>query len=219
MPQPTRRRTRPSLSVAVWLASAGLIVLAGCTGLGEPAPIAEAQPRPLAIGNPAGFDQGASAALLAQAQAAETAGNLTEAIRLYREAGLVWPETLDAWTGLAAAAERTQTLPEAEAAAFVADRLRLYPSDALYTQREVNTALRLFVAEQRGLPEANPAQIAYAERLADFYDHLYAARGPYEPPSDVVNLQAREIPAVILSFGGLIGYAVAIAAGGADSGD
>ncbi len=218
-----RRRAR---AAATWVTAAAMLVSA-CGGPATPpsgplnAPTAGLGRGAVTAAPPAsaaGFDQAASAGLLARGRQAESGGNAEEAMRLYREAGMRWPDSLDAWTALATLAGRTHNRQEEEAATFMVDRLRLYPSDALYVQREVNTALRLYVAERRARPDANPAQLAYAERLADFYGERYALRGVYEPLSQFANLENREIPAaVVLVAGGAIYLALLLSRGSGSS--
>src|SRR3546814_11002708 len=50
------------------------------------------------------FDQTRSDNLLAEARAAETAGRNEEALGLYRDSALAWPDNVDAWRGLGALA-------------------------------------------------------------------------------------------------------------------
>lgn len=177
--QPVRRTDRRS---PLWpvLAALGLAAaLAGCaapdrgTGDARSATAAGAGGEDVAP-----FDESQSAELLADAEAAEGRGDLEGARRLYEQAALLWPDRQDAWRRLADLAE---TRERREAADFVAERVALYPSDALYVQREVSRVIDLYVAERAAMPEANETKLAYLRRLADFYRHLYADRGQYEP--------------------------------------
>ena len=146
----------------------------------------------------AGFDIDASAAALELARVAEADGRMNEAEAAYREAAWLWPDNLFAWQGLAAAARSEGDGQTAEAAAFVAERVETFPSQQVYVQRQVNDALKRYIEERQGLPDANPTTLEFAGRLVTFYDTLYAERGTYTPPGrDFLNVEAREIPAVI----------------------
>src|SRR3546814_3086198 len=92
------------------------------------------------------------------------------------------------------------------------DRVTLYSSDDLYVQREINRSLDTWIAEQRNLPDANPTQIAYADTLSSFYDWRYASRGEYVTPWPFLNVRPLDLPAVIVSGGGLVGYVGSVAA-------
>ncbi|HET8726412.1 MAG TPA: tetratricopeptide repeat protein [Alphaproteobacteria bacterium] len=180
--------------------------LLGCAA----AQIGEQASPPGSAAEAAPFDRDRSAALLAQARAAEEAGRTADALTHYRDAALAWPDNLEAWRGLGETATEPQ---ERAAAAFMIERVTLYPGDALHVQREVNRALDSWIAEQRALPGANPVQIRYAEALSSFYDWGYAARGRYQAPRPFLNVRARDIPAVIVSAGGLAGYIGSVAMG------
>ena len=192
------------------LAAALVLSLAGCGGDGAPPETASGPPaaseEAVAALADAGFDQWDSARLLAEAEAAEAAGRPQAALDLYREAGLTWPDNAVAWDGLREVAEAGGREQEAQAAAFMAERVRLYPSEALFVQRDVNRALRTFVAAGRAEPDVNTQQLAYAERLADFYDSRYATRGTHEPLDPAFNLEPEEYPTAILTGGGAAIY-------------
>ncbi len=150
---------------------------------------------------PAPFDADGSDTLLAEARQAAQAGDPATAERLYRESALLWPDRLEAWQSLAEAARRRGDTAEANAAGFMVERLNIYPSDELYVQRQVNIALKGYVSDQQALPDRNPAQIAYAQRLSEFYDDLLAARGVYEPSRGLFNLAPHEIPTALITGG------------------
>lgn len=175
--QPVRRTDRRS---PLWPVLAALGLAAALAGCAAPDGGADRAPAPAAAGAAtlAPFDEPQSAQLLAQAEAAEDRGDLEDARRLYEQAALLWPDRQDAWRRLADLAE---TRERREAADFVAERVTLYPSDALFVQREVSRVVDLYVTERAALPEANETKLAYLRRLADFYRHLYAERGQYEP--------------------------------------
>lgn len=188
------------------------LLLPGCSSdraAEPPAAAAAAAPAgPVAAGR---FDPQLSAALLAQAQEAQAAGNPAEAERLYRAAGLAWPDNEAAWQGLVTLARQRGAREEAAAAAFMLDRIRTYPSDQLYVQREINIALKQYISDQQALPQANPQQLAFATNLSEYYDALYATRGTYQPPPGLFgtgygNIENRELPAAIVSSGAAIGY-------------
>lgn len=159
------------------------------------------------------FDEERAVALLAEAEQAEAAGDAARAMQLYEQAGLLWPDLEEAWRGLGRLAQGPDNQNRRRAAAFMVERVRLYPSDELFVQRDVNAALRLYIEAQQEVEDANPTQVAYAENLAEFYDYRYAERGAYDPPNPYANIQGREIPAAVLSLGGALGYLGALAAG------
>ena len=76
--------------------------------------------------------------------------------------------------------------------------MSLYDGRDLFVQREVTRALRRFAAdtETQGI---TATERVYAEVLADYYTFRYSGRGVYEPPSDIINVEARELPAVIVT--------------------
>ncbi len=195
--------------------AACLLALAACAGTpvetSTAAPAGDSASAEAADAATAGFDRNRSDSLLAEARAAEAAGRTDEAIELYRQAGLAWPDNVDAWTGLRDLAAARGLAEERAAAQFMVGRVTLYSSEEFYVQREVNRALQTWIAEQRAVPGANPVQLAYADNLASFYDWQYASRGEYQPPSRIINARAQDIPAVILSVGGLAGYIGALA--------
>lgn len=146
------------------------------------------------------FDREASDQLLAEGQQIAPA-DPAAAASLYRAAGLRWPDNLEAWRRLADL-ERSNSNPvEAEAAEFMVERLRLYPSEELYVQRQVNAALKTYLEEQRALPGSNPSTQNYGARLALFYDALLAERPAYEPPTGIFNLAPQEIPTALITGG------------------
>ena len=87
------------------------------------------------------------------------------------------------------------------AADFMVERLRLYPSEELYVQRQVNAALKTYLEEQRALPVRNESTQTYGARLAEFYDSLLAERPAYEAPSGIFNLAPHEIPTALITGG------------------
>ena len=146
------------------------------------------------------FDQDASQALLAEGrQVAIT--DPTAAAPLYRAAGMRWPDNLEAWERLADAERSRGNLAEAEAADFMVERLRLYPSEELYVQRQVNAALKTYLEEQQALPERNASTQIYGARLAQFYDSLLAQRPAYQAPDGIFNLAPHEIPTALITGG------------------
>ena len=146
------------------------------------------------------FDREASEALLADGQSVAPA-DPAAAAGLYRAAGLRWPDNLDAWRRLADLERSNGNSVQAEAAQFMVERLRLYPSEELYVQRQVNAALKTYLEEQRDLPGHNPATQTYGARLALFYDALLAERPAYEPPTGIFNLAPQEIPTALITGG------------------
>ncbi|NBC33948.1 MAG: hypothetical protein GVY13_14840 [Alphaproteobacteria bacterium] len=202
------------------MACAALLLLAaGCAGDGDPAAPAagpeaatEAE-RPAAATADGRFDPEQAAALLARARQAEREARINDALDFYRRAGLAWPETLAAWEGLAALAERARRPEEARAARFMAERVRLYPGGDLFVQRDVARALRRYVEAGQAEPDANARQLAYAETLADYYEARYAERGRYQPLDPMFNLEPSEYPTAILTgLGGAI-YVGTVVAG------
>ncbi|MGK9165840.1 hypothetical protein KXR53_06060 [Inquilinus limosus] len=157
-----------------------------------------------------GFDRSRGEALLAQAKAAE-ARNPAEAERLYREAGMAWPDLADAWDGLKRVAAQRNNAAEAKAAGFMAERVKLYPGTAIASQREVNIALQSYIQAQTQQPTDGPEQLAYAKRLGEFYDAQYARAGFYTREKDFGNIEAHDIPAVALTGGGILGYGASMA--------
>lgn len=152
------------------------------------------------------FDEARSEALLAEARAAQEAGRLNAAIDLYRQAALSWPDNRDAWVSLRDLSTEQGMAEDAAAAEFMIGRIDLYPSDQFYVQREVNRALKIWANEAEATPDANATQIAYVRKLSDFYDWRYAMRGGYDAPRPFLNARAKDIPAVILSGGGVLVY-------------
>lgn len=207
---------RPATAVAC---AALLFLLAGCGSDGNPSAPASGQDRLSAAGGAAvptsdgRFDPEQAARLLAQARQAEQGARIDDALDLYRQAGLAWPETLAAWEGLAELAERARRPDEARAARFMAERVRLYPGGELFVQRDVARALRHYVEAGQVEPDANARQLAYAEALADYYDARYAERGPYQPLDPMFNLEPSEYPTAILTGIGAAIYVGTVVAG------
>ena len=150
------------------------------------------------------FDREASDNLFAEGQQV-AAADPAAAASLYRAAALRWPDNLDAWRRLAEL-ERSHSNPAgAEAAEFIVERLRFYPSEELYVQRQVNAALKTYLEEQRAQPGHNPATQTYGARLAMFYDALLTERPAYVPPTGIFNLAPHEVPTALITGG--FGYA------------
>ncbi len=146
------------------------------------------------------FDQATSESLLAEGRQAAISDPAVSAA-LFRAAGLHWPDNLEAWEGLAAAERANGNLAEAAAAQFMVERLRLYPSEELYVQRQVNAALKTYLEEQRALPVRNESTQVYGTRLAEFYDSLLAQRPAYDPPEGIFNLAPHEVPTALITGG------------------
>jgi len=189
------------------------VLAAACAGPERPAPSAAAGALEAQVGE-ARFDEERALALLARAQQREAAGDEAAALGLYEQAAQLWPDLAEAWGGIVRLSPGEDALERRAAALFMAERIVLYPSDQLFVQRDVTSALRLYVEREQALEEANATQLAYAETLADFYEYRYAQRGAYEPPGDYVNLRGREIPAAILSLGLAASSLGALAGGG-----
>ena len=177
------------------LLAAAVIGAAGVTGCATPM-VERPEPADITVSADGRFDRAASEARLAEAQALRETGDVAAAAVAFREAALLWPETVDAWIGLQEAAFRLGDAEEAGAAGFAAGRVRLYDGRDLFVQREVTRALRRFTAdtETRGITET---ERTYAAALADYYTFRYSGRGVYEPPSEILNVEARELPAVL----------------------
>jgi hypothetical protein len=187
-----------------------LCVLAACSAEPpQPALPAEVLQVPPAPGEE-GFDRARAEALLAQAKAAE-ARNPDQAKSLYRQAGMAWPDLTDAWVGLERVSVQRNDFAEAKAAGFMADRVKLYPGDAIASQREVNMALHGYIQAQTQQPTDGPEQLAYAKRLGEYYDAQYARTGFYTREKDIGNIEAHDLPGVILMAGGIAGYAISLA--------
>ena len=203
-------RTR---TVLLAVAVVGAVGVAGCA-----TPMVETPESPdVAVSADGRFDRAASEARLAEAQTLRAAGDVPAAAEAFREAALLWPETVDAWTGLQEAAVRLGDTDEAGAAGFAAGRVRLYDGRDQFVQREVTRALRRFAAdtETAGITEA---ERTYAVVLADYYTFRYSSRGVYEPPSEILNVETRELPAV-LATGIAAGVYGAVLAGSDTDGD
>lgn len=186
--------------LAALLSALPLAALAACASPGG-APGASTE---IAVAND--FDEARSEAMLAEARAAQEAGRFDEAVDLYRQAALSWPDNRGAWTALRDLSAEQGMAEDSAAAEFMIGRIDLYPSDQLYVQREVNRALKIWANEAEAAPDANATQIAYARTLSDFYDWRYAMRGSYDPPRPFLNVRAKDIPAVIASGGGVLFY-------------
>ncbi len=146
------------------------------------------------------FDREASNQLLAEGRRVALY-DPAAAVPLFRAAGLRWPDNLEAWQSLADLERSGGNATEAAAADFMVERLRLYPSEELFVQRQVNAALRTYLEDQRAIPGHNPATQIYGARLALFYDSLLAERPTYEPPSGFFNVGLYDLPAVLLTGG------------------
>ena len=223
------RAPQAGLWAGLW-GGVAAIALSACAG-GPPEPGTASGPPPAAvipesgpeIGPESGgtpivtadgrFDSGLAAALLAEAQAAEAAGRTEEALDLYRRAGLAWPDMLAAWQGLADLVDRADRPEETRAARFMAERVQLYPSGALFVQRDVARALRRYVAAQEAAPGGDAQQLAYAAHLADFYEARYAERGVHQPLDPFFNLETDEIPTALLTGVGGAAYFGALVSG------
>lgn len=187
-----------------------LIILAACAAKPpQPAATPVAALEAAAPGE-SGFDKAQAEALLARAKQAE-ARNPAEAERLYRQAGMAWPDLTDAWDGLRRVAARQNNMPEAAAASFVAERVKLYPGTALVAQREVNMALHSYLQDQQKQPTDSPQQLAYAKRLGEFYDAQYVEAGFYQREKHFGNISRHDLPGVLISVGGIAGYAISLA--------
>ena len=169
-----------------------IVALGGCGGAQPPEVVATAEVQT--------FDREASQSLLAEARQVAITDPVA-AIPLYRAAGLTWPDNLEAWERLADAERSRGNLTEVEAAQFMVDRLRLYPSEELYVQRQVNAALKTYLEEQQALPVRNDSTQAYGTRLAMFYDSLLAERPAYAAPTGIFNLAPHEIPTALITGG------------------
>jgi hypothetical protein len=187
-----------------------LCALAACAATPPQEPLPATVLQTSATPGDAGFDRDKATALLAQAKAAEDR-NPNDAKSLYRQAGLAWPDLTDAWDGLRRVSLKQNDSAEAKAAGFMAERVKLYPGDAIASQREVNMALHTYVLAQAQKPTDGPEQVAYAKRLGDFYDAQYARTGFYTPEKNFGNIEAHDLPGVILMGGGVGGYAISLA--------
>ncbi len=178
----------PARSLAVVL----IVILAGCGGAQSPEVSAALDAEP--------FDREASESLLSEGRQVALA-DPAAAAPLYRAAGLRWPDNLEAWERLADAERLRGNTAEAEAAEFMVERLRLYPSEELYVQRQVNAALKTYLEEQQALPVRNESTLTYGARLSQFYDALLAERPAYSSPEGIFNLAPHEIPTAIITGG------------------
>jgi len=188
-----------------------LLALAACGGEPPQPPLPPATLQTGALPGEDGFDRSRAESLLAQAKAAE-ARDPGRAKGLYRQAGMAWPDLADAWDGLQRVAAQQNDAAEAKAAAFMAERVKLYPGGAIASQREVNMALQSYIQAQSQQPTDGPEQLAFAKRLGQFYDAQYAMAGFYSREKDFGNIETHDLPAVALTGGGVLGYAVSLAA-------
>jgi hypothetical protein len=188
-----------------------LLALAACGGEPPQPSLPPATLQTGALPGEDGFDRSRAESLLAQARAAE-AHNPGQAKSLYRQAGMAWPDLSDAWDGLRRVAVQQNDADEAKAAGFMADRVKLYPGDAIASQREVNMALHTYIQAQAQQPTDGPEQLAFAKRLGQFYDAQYALAGFYSREKDFGNIEGHDLTAVALSGGGILGYGVSLAA-------
>ncbi len=188
-------------ALALLLATAGPGACGGTTPVGE-APRPESPPLEVAA-----FDQAAAERSLAEAEDAEAEGDLERAAEGFRAAATTWPALVEAWAGLARVAGRLGEPREQQAARFLAQRLEQYPSEALFVQREVNIALKAYLAELEASADPNPLLVDYGATVSRFWEALYRERGRFERPGlPVFNLQAREVPAAMVTGGGLLFY-------------
>lgn len=137
--------------------------------------------------------------LLGQAQIDERSGNAAQAQAAYRDAALKWPGMTQAWRGLARTADQTGQSDETDAARFMAARTSLTEPNDILTQREIASALRTYLDDQRQKADANPMTLEYGTQLASFYDDLYRVRGTYEQPKPFGNIQPHEVPTAIIT--------------------
>lgn len=209
------RMDAPMSRSTLRLAIGAALLLAGCAGAPRGDTGTAAPEAAVAAEEPAPFDRERAASLLEAGGEAEAAGRTAAALDLYRDAALAWPEDAEAWRRLSAAAAAGGIAAERDAAAFMAERAALYPSDALYVQREIRRALDAWIAEQRATQGGDPVRLDYAQALSDFYGWRYAQRGTYQPLLPVLNVEWRDLPAVVLSLGGAVGYVGSVAVSGA----
>lgn len=199
----------PALLLRPALAALAVLALAGCELL-PPRPISVAETEVVSV---TGFDRARAAALVADADAAAARGDTAAALAGYREAGLAWPESEDAWLGLRTASDALGDEDEHAAAEFMLRRVRLYDGASLVVQREVNRALRIYVGE--GGEADSPQTRVYAQALADYYSARLQAAGTYQPLDPYLNVEDREWPAVIGTglavgiYGGVLGASTA----------
>ena len=165
----------------------------GACELLPPRPITVAETPVTAV---AGFDRATADRLVIEADQAAGRGDDLSAFETYRAAGLAWPEHEAAWVGLRDTAARLGDEGERSAADFMVRRVRLYDGATLVVQREVNRALGLFIADG-GREGTSPETLPYAQALSDYYTARLVAAGVYEPPDPFLNVEGREVPAVI----------------------
>ena len=158
-----------------------------------PRPITIAETEPVVAGP---FDRDQAEALVVEAAAAAARGDDAAALAGYRAAGLAWPESEAAWQGLLDTADRLEDEDEQAGADFMLGRVRLYDGADLVVQREVNRALRLYLADAAAAGTPAPTR-QYAQALSDYYTARLEASGLYEPPPEFLNVENRELPAAI----------------------
>lgn len=172
-----------------------LIAALGLAACSPPRSIANDRPaNAIAQGSP--YNLYLARLALGEALIEERAGNSAKAETSFRDAAVKWPGMTRAWRGLARTTDETS---EQEAANFLAARTSLLESNDIITQREVATALRAYLDDQREAPDANPLTLEYGEELASFYSDLYRVRGEYEAPKRFGNIQPNEVPAAVFT--------------------
>ncbi len=186
------------------------LALAACGSDGVDAPPAAVPQESHAAAS--AFDREASSRFLAEAQAERAAGNLAAAEESYRAAALLWPDHIDAWEGLALAGEARGDVEAKAAAHFVRQRVFLFPTQSLATQREYRVALLSYIEQEETSDDANELQLAYARALADYYAYRYAERGTYQPPdTEYFDLRWEDVPAAALTGTLMLIYGFTIA--------
>ncbi len=189
---------------------AGALALAACGTDGADAPPVAAPQENHAVTS--AFDQEASSRFLSEAQAEQAAGNLAAAEESYRAAALLWPDHIDAWEGLALAGEARGDVEAKAAAHFVRQRVFLFPTQSLATQREYRVALLAYIEQEEKADDANELQLAYSRALADYYAYRYAERGTYQPPdAEYFDLRWEDVPAAALTGTLMLIYGFTIA--------
>lgn len=226
-PGPGRRRR--------WGVVAGAVILGALAGPGLLGGCARLEPVPPPVPEAGSFDIDTARATLAQARAAETAGALAEAQRLYHRAADLWPTLAEAWQGAARVARARGDTPGAQRAAFFADRVADY--DALHP-RQARLAFAAVARDAEaaapapqpavdaadaggagGLGAEDPVRAAWAARLVAFFAYKdqamtaedFAAR----PPRSWIERTAL-YPVAAVSMGAFA-YSLGSAVGGFDS--
>lgn len=191
------------------LLAAAAVVLCGCAADGPDV----AAPQAAVAAGPAAFDREASAHFLAEAQARFSAGDMAGAKDGFEAAALLWPDNLEAWRGLVAVARAQGDRQDEAAAEFVQQRVYLFPTQSLATQREYRVALLTYIDEEEKAADANALQLAYARALADYYAYRYAERGTYQAPElPFFNVRWEDGPAVAVTGILLLVYGFTVAA-------